>query len=158
MEKALRCTLPSGRFSKVEAARSKIMRAIPGRGTRSTELAFSMALARCGIGGWRFHPRGLPAKPDFYFPDTKLAVFVDGCFWHGCPRCGHVPTKNRRFWSLKLSLNKARDRRDNSRLRRAGIKVIRIWEHELSWPARQARLKRILKGLQMPPQADKAAR
>jgi DNA mismatch endonuclease (patch repair protein) len=157
MEKALKSTLPSGRFSKVEAARSRIMRAIPSRGARSTERAFSMALARGGIGGWRIHPAGLPAKPDFYFPDAKLAIFVDGCFWHGCPRCGHVPARNHPFWSLKLALNKVRDRRDNSRLRQAGIKVIRIWEHELSSSGRQARLRRILKVLRMPPQPDRAA-
>jgi len=157
MEKALKNTLPSGRFRTVEPVRSKIMSAIPGRGARSTERAFSMALARGGIGGWRVHPAGLPAKPDFYFPDIRLAIFVDGCFWHGCPRCGHVPTKNRPFWSLKLALNKARDRRDNSRLRRAGIKVIRIWEHELRSPARQARLRRILKVLRMSPPTGKAA-
>jgi len=70
-------------------------------------------------------------KPDFVFPKSKLAVFVDGCFWHGCPRHFIRPRGNAAFWRKKIAANKARDRLVNRTLRRQGWKVLRIWEHEL---------------------------
>jgi DNA mismatch endonuclease (patch repair protein) len=70
-------------------------------------------------------------KPDYVFRKARLALFVDGCFWHGCPRHATRPANNRTFWKKKLAGNKTRDQVVNRALRRAGWRVIRIWEHEL---------------------------
>lgn len=70
-------------------------------------------------------------KPDFVFQKPKVALFVDGCFWHGCPRHGTKPKTNAKFWRNKIATNQARDRRVNSALRKRGWSVVRIWEHEL---------------------------
>jgi DNA mismatch endonuclease (patch repair protein) len=83
-------------------------------------------------------------KPDFVFPKFKLAVFVDGCFWHGCPKHATKPENNRAYWKRKLSANKTRDRLVNQTLRRAGWRVLRIWEHELA-KKNEARLVKRLK-------------
>jgi DNA mismatch endonuclease, patch repair protein len=86
-------------------------------------------------------------KPDFVFPEVRLAVFVDGCFWHACPLHAAIPTTNRLFWQRKLCKNKERDRLVRRRLRTSGWRVIRIWQHELRWPDKVARrLKRALIG------------
>jgi DNA mismatch endonuclease (patch repair protein) len=71
-------------------------------------------------------------KPDFVFPKLRLAVFVDGCFWHRCPRHAVKPKQNAAFWRRKISANKARDRLVSRTLRRQGWSVLRIWEHELA--------------------------
>jgi DNA mismatch endonuclease (patch repair protein) len=71
-------------------------------------------------------------KPDFVFPKLRLAVFVDGCFWHGCPLHATQPRNNAAFWRKKLTANQARDRKVNRALRAAGWRVWRIWEHELA--------------------------
>ena len=74
----------------------------------------------------------LPGTPDFYFEGKTLAVFVHGCFWHGCARCGRLPKSNRAFWISKITANRRRDIRDRRRLNRLGIRTVTIWEHELS--------------------------
>lgn len=90
-----------------------------------------MALVRVGTSGWFMHSEQI-GKPDFYFERQRLAVFVDGCFWHGCPKCGHTPKTNSRYWREKIEGNRRRDRRTNQILRHKGIRVLRFWEHELS--------------------------
>lgn len=120
--------------------RSEIMSRVKGRGNRSTEQAVARLLRTNGISGWRRHLAVL-GKPDFAFPTRKLAVFVDGCFWHGCPRCYEAPQQNDAFWRAKLAANRQRDRKVNRLLRALGWKVIRIWEHELV--REQAVLRRI---------------
>ena len=75
--------------------------------------------------------RLLWVRPDFVFRRARLAVFVDGCFWHGCPKHATQPKNNRAFWRRKLSTNKIRDRLVNQTLRRAGWRVVRIWECSL---------------------------
>jgi len=90
-----------------------------------------MMLVRAGISGWKMHARELPGNPDFCFPEAQVAVFVDGCFWHGCPRCGHIPKSNREYWTKKIDRNKDRDNRISLELRENGWQVVRIWEHEL---------------------------
>lgn len=131
MEKILKKKLPGGKFSNVPAARSKTMSAIRGRGNLSTEVAFRMALVRAAVGGWVLHPRDVAGKPDVFFPERFLAIFLDGCFWHGCPRCGHIPKTNRGFWKAKIERTKARDLRTRNKLRRDGISVLRFWEHDI---------------------------
>ena len=80
--------------------------------------------------GWR-RQLPLPGRPDFAFPKAKVAVFTDGCFWHGCPRCYTRPKSNRKFWDTKVIRNRERDREVSRGLRRKGWRVVRIWEHAL---------------------------
>jgi DNA mismatch endonuclease, patch repair protein len=103
------------------------MSRVRGRGNAVTELKMLSLLKQNKITGWRRH-LPLPGKPDFAFTKQKVAVFVDGCFWHGCPKCYTRPKTNRAFWDKKLEDNMARDKRVNRQLRREGRKVIRIWQ------------------------------
>jgi DNA mismatch endonuclease (patch repair protein) len=113
-----------------EKKRSKVMSLIPSKGNQATEQTLLALLKRNKITSWRRHLR-LPGKPDFAFPKQKVAVFVDGCFWHGCPKCYTRPKTNRKFWDKKRADNMARDRRVTRQLRGRGWKVIRIWQHVL---------------------------
>ena len=85
-------------------------------------------------------------RPDFVFRQVRLALFVDGCFWHGCPKHATQPKNNRVFWQRKFSANKKRDALVTRTLRRAGWRVLRVWEHTLRWatrkPQNEARLVR----------------
>lgn len=130
MEKRLKKFLENGTFTNVSEERSKYMSAIKGKHNRSTELTLRMALIRAGINGWKMHYK-LPGKPDFYFPQFKIAIFVDGCYWHGCPKCGHIPKTRSEYWKAKISRNIQRDKKNKKLLQNEGITVIRLWEHEL---------------------------
>jgi DNA mismatch endonuclease, patch repair protein len=110
--------------------RSRTMSRIRARGNRQTELELANCFRRASIRGWRRH-LNLPGRPDFSFPKDRLAIFVDGCFWHSCPRHSNMPATNREYWENKLAANKARDRLVNCMLRERGWRVVRIWEHEL---------------------------
>lgn len=103
------------------------MARVRGRGNQSTEEKLARLFRRSSIKGWRRHLR-LPGTPDFAFPDNRVVVFVDGCFWHGCPKHATYPTIRRAFWQKKFADNKARDLRVNRRLRQLGWRVVRIWE------------------------------
>jgi len=107
------------------------MKAVRGKGNRTTEVRFRAALISNGISGWRLNFRALRGSPDIYFPLEKLAVFLDGCFWHGCEYCGHFPQKNREFWRAKIVRNRERDAHNSGLLRRQGISVLRFWEHDI---------------------------
>lgn len=120
--------------------RSEVMARIRSRGNRDTELALAVLLRAAGLTGWRRHvslrsaaggARKFAVRPDFVFRRERVAVFVDGCFWHGCPRHGTQPRGNAAFWRRKLAGNRERDRRVTRTLRRLGWRVVRIWEHEL---------------------------
>ena len=109
--------------------RSEVMSRIRGSGNLSTELRLIKLLRANGLSGWRRkHP--LPGKPDFVFPEPGLCVFVDGCFWHGCPDHSSRPKTNARYWSDKVQINYRRDRQTDDLLKGAGWTVVRIWEHE----------------------------
>ncbi len=111
--------------------RSVLMAKVRGRGNKSTEIALARLFRRAKISGWRRHLR-LVGIPDFAFPLLRLAVFVDGCFWHGCPHCRrNAPSTNRSFWHEKIAANRGRDREVRRLLHRSGWTVLRIWEHEL---------------------------
>jgi DNA mismatch endonuclease (patch repair protein) len=114
-------------FSKKE--RSRIMSGIRSTRNRSTEQAFIGFLKKFQIKGWRRH-YSLPGNPDFTFPGTRVAVFVDGCFWHQCSKCydGHLPKQNTEYWLPKLARNKRRDLRNNKSLRSLGWHVYRVRE------------------------------
>lgn len=132
MERKLKRKLKKGVFSNVPPLRSKIMGAIRGKNNKSTELKLRMALVKAGIKGWVLHPSDIFGKPDIFFVKEKLAIFVDGCFWHGCKSCGHIPKTRSAFWRAKIERNQARATLVKSNLRRQSIKVLRIWEHALS--------------------------
>lgn len=131
MEKVLLKKLKDGKFGNVSPARSKTMSAIRGRGNKATEIRLRFMLVRAGIRGWELHSKGIVGNPDFFFPAHRIAVFVDGCFWHGCPICGHVPKTNTDFWKAKIQRNRSRDHENTKKLKKLGIRVVRYWEHEL---------------------------
>lgn len=87
---------------------------------------------RSGVSGWKLgHESGLTGRPDVVFVRARLAIFLDGCFWHGCQRCRSIPTTNRVFWLNKIQKNRKRDKKVRRMLRAKGWKVMRVWEHEL---------------------------
>jgi len=131
MERYLRERLGSSEFEGVHAMRSRTMSAIRGKGNKTTELIIRMALVRAGVSGWEMHPPDIKGKPDFYFRTKRVAVFVDGCFWHGCERCGHTPRTRSEFWKAKFERNQARDLATGTVLKNMRIDVLRIWEHRL---------------------------
>jgi len=103
------------------------------------------ALVDAGIKGWIKHPRHVVGRPDFWFGHSRTALFVDGCFWHACPRCGRLPKTNVDFWREKIDANRRRDQRVRRALRGQGNHVLRVWEHELAdekWLARVTRFLR----------------
>ena len=154
-----------------KAKRSEVMSRIRSRGNKNTEVALAKLFRRNKITGWRRQvnltvgrrrrkethsfkkkparvssPRLLRVRPDFIFRQVRLALFVDGCFWHGCPKHGTQPKGNRVFWKNKFTRNIARDILVTKTLRRSGWCVLRIWEHTLQWatkkPQNEARLLR----------------
>lgn len=127
------------------AKRSDVMSKIRSRGNRSTDRRFAAILRAHGISGWRMHPDTILGCPDFYFPAARIAVFVDGCFWHACRKCFQMPVSNRGFWAAKIAKNTRRDRVVTRALRKEGVKVVRIWEHDLR--LRTQRLRAVIDGL-----------
>lgn len=119
--------------------RSRNMASIRSKGNATTERAFLQLLREAGISGWRRHV-DLPGRPDFIFRSHRLAVFIDGCFWHGCPRCYRPPDDNKRYWRAKVLSNRSRDRRRTRELRSLQWQVMRIWEHSLKSPAQRRRV------------------
>ena len=116
-------------FSKEK--RSAVMSRIRSKGNAATELRMMALMREHGIKGWRRNSV-LPGRPDFVFPGRRVAVFVDGCFWHGCPKHGTQPKQNAEFWERKLAANRKRDRLVGRELRGRGWRVVRIWEHDLA--------------------------
>ena len=131
MEQALRRQLKNGRFENLNAQRSRLMSAVKGTGNKTTERRLRAALAQASIVGWRLHLGSILGRPDFFFSNRRLAVFVDGCFWHACPHCGHVPKNNSAYWQTKLNRNRERDRQTTQSLTAEGYRVLRFWEHEV---------------------------
>lgn len=111
--------------------RSEVMSLIRSRGNKRTELKMVFLLRKAHLSGWRRH-LPLPGRPDFAYCKYKIAIFVDGCFWHGCPRCYRAPKNRADYWRNKMKNNKLRDRRVSRQLRNLGWRVFRIWEHEIA--------------------------
>ena len=128
------------------AKRSQIMSCVRGSGNRATELRMIELFRKYGIRGWRRNV-SLSGRPDFVFQKNRLALFTDGCFWHGCPKHGSTPQRNYNFWKRKLAGNKARDRDATKLLRSLGWRVIRIWQHELGRRNERAIIRRIRSAL-----------
>jgi DNA mismatch endonuclease Vsr len=98
----------------------------------SPELRLRSALHRAGLRFRKDHPIPTDARtvrPDIVFTAARLAVFIDGCFWHQCPDHGHMPKSNQGYWLPKLQANRERDARTDRALRDAGWAVLRVWEH-----------------------------
>lgn len=125
--------------------RSRNMSSIRSTDNATTERAFLTLLRESRIIGWRRH-LDLPGRPDFTFRSKHVTVFIDGCFWHGCPRCGHIPKTNARYWRNKILRNKKRDAFVRRRLRSMGFSVLRVWECELKRSPR-ACLARIVRAI-----------
>jgi DNA mismatch endonuclease (patch repair protein) len=111
--------------------RSEIMAAVHNHGNRTTEKHLRDLLLSSEVSGWRENAKDIFGKPDFVFDNEKVAVFVDGCFWHGCTKHKYLPRTNTEYWANKIVVNVARDQRVHRKLRRQGWHVIRIWEHDL---------------------------
>ena len=79
----------------------------------------------------RYQPTGIPERPDFANKSKKIALFIDGCFWHKCPRCYKPPKSNKKYWKAKVERNTKRDRYVNRKMKKEGWKVIRFWEHQV---------------------------
>lgn len=122
--------------------RSKIMASIRSKGNQTTEVLLGKLLWAAGLRGYRKHWR-VVGRPDFAWPRRKIAVFVDGCFWHGC-KCKHLPRSNAAFWKSKIETNRARDRRNTQLLRREGWKIVRIWECCVQNTSTLQRIKKLL--------------
>ena len=129
--------------------RSFVMSKIRSAGNRDTELRMITLFKAAGISHWRRNV-ALFGRPDFAFPRERIAVFVDGCFWHRHPRCkfAYTPKSRTEFWLRKFDSNVARDRLVTRNLRKAGWRIIRVWECELT-PQKSirpiARIERALK-------------
>ena len=111
-------------------ARSKRMSLIRSSGNKSTEVHMIGILRWNGIKGWRRHSP-LLGKPDFVFAKERLCLFVDGCFWHGCPHCYKPPKSNQKYWREKIRRNRRRDKAVAYKLRKLGYSVARVWECRL---------------------------
>lgn len=120
-------------FTKVQ--RSMVMSRIRGRDNATTEMRMVRLLRAAKVTGWRRHSR-MFGKPDFVFQKAKVALFVDGCFWHGCARCYRAPKSSAAFWRAKIQRNMRRDSNVSRELRKCGWKVFRVRECQLKAPAR----------------------
>ena len=98
-----------------------------------------MLLVRNRLSGWHLQPKEILGRPDFAFGREHIAIFVDGCFWHGCPKCNKRSSSNQSFWDEKVRRNRERDKCQRTRLRREGWRVLSIWEHELRRPVKVLR-------------------
>lgn len=131
-------------FSKRK--RSAVMSLIRGAGNKDTELRLIAIFRANKISGWR-RRHLLTGKPDFVFAREKVVVFVDGCFWHGCPTHATWPKQNAEFWRTKILGNQRRDRAVNRLLKKAGWRVLRIWEHALTRKHEVRTVRRIIAAL-----------
>lgn len=122
---------------------SRRMSAIRSRGNATTELKMMRILRAQGLSGWRRHASIL-GKPDFCWSNEKVALFVDGCFWHGCPRCRKIPRNYGSYWPARIATNKRRDEVVTKQLRREGWRVVRVWECRVSAEGSLSRITRAL--------------
>lgn len=106
------------------------MRSIRSNGTKP-ETLMRLALVRYKLQGWQMNNSELPGKPDFIFSQQKLAIFVDGCFWHGCKHCYRRPKSNKSYWDAKLLSNRKHDIKSKKKLLSRGWRILRLWEHEV---------------------------
>ena len=121
------------------------MQAVKGKGTKLERRLWAM-LAGMGLKGWKKNVGTIAGKPDVVFTNQRIVVFMDGCFWHGCPYCCRkLPKTNRGYWEKKIERNVELAQLHNEQLQRDGWTVVRIWEHEMADTAQvRARILRAL--------------
>ena len=109
---------------------SKVMSSIKGKNTKP-ELLFRKLLYQSGLRGYRINYAKLPGKPDIVFTKKKIAIFINGCYWHGCNICGwKTPKHNPDYWINKIEKNRSRDAVKKKLLEDFGFEVIVVWEHD----------------------------
>lgn len=122
-------------FPNPEPTSDAVRKSMKGNRASNTkpELELRRLLRDAGYPGYRIHWRKAPGRPDIAYPGRKIAIFVNGCYWHRCPHC-HPPTPkaHSEFWERKFELNRERDARKTAELEAAGWRVITIWECELA--------------------------
>lgn len=130
--------------------RRQIMSAVRQKDTQP-ELRLRRALYKAGVRGWRCHYKRAPGKPDLAWPQRKVAVFVDGAFWHGHPS-RHKPGRSGPYWDNKIARNVQRDREVDERLAGLGWLAMRLWDFEVtrSLPASVARVEQLLEARPRP--------
>lgn len=111
--------------------RSYCMSQIRGKNTKP-EIELALIVRPLGL-RLRRHQK-LPGRPDLASRKRKIAIFIDGCFWHKCPKHYQAPKSNSAFWETKIESNVLRDRKADKNLRKLGFSVVRLWEHEISQP------------------------
>lgn len=110
---------------------SRVMSAIRAKNTKP-EIALRKALSSVGVKGYRLHPKNVIGKPDICFIHSKIAIFVNGCYWHRCPYCKpSFPKSHLKFWKEKFERNKKRDNIKNRRLRLEGWRICTVWECQI---------------------------
>ncbi|MBI5412049.1 very short patch repair endonuclease [Candidatus Peregrinibacteria bacterium] len=109
--------------------RSRCMSQVKGKNTK-LEIIFRRFIWKKGLSGYRLHAK-LPGRPDLFFGPKRVAVFIDGCFWHKCPVCFKSPKTNKKFWNAKMRQNIERDLNSDIKLKEMGIEPIRFWGHEI---------------------------
>lgn len=114
--------------------RSRVMAAVHSTGTKLEQRLIAV-LEDCGITDFVCNEKSLPGKPDIAFINAKVAIFLDSCFWHGCPKHLRRPSSNDTYWRAKIDNNVKRDLRNRAKLRGMGWSVLRVWEHDLEKPA-----------------------
>lgn len=107
------------------------MAAVHSEGTKLEQKLIAI-LEDSGITNFVRNEKSLPGKPDIAFMDTMVAIFLDSCFWHGCPKHLRRPSSNDTYWRAKIDNNVKRDLRHRAKLRRMGWSVMRVWEHDLT--------------------------
>lgn len=146
-----------------QTKRSEVMSLIRSQGNMATELRLVKLMREHRITGWRrqvvllVRPSTtgrIKVRPDFVFRRERVAVFVDGCYWHGCPRHYRRPKSNRKFWDAKIERNQTRDRLVTRAMRKAGWKVLRIWECALTKNKAGRALSRLRRALGKVPAAS----
>jgi len=126
--------------------RSWIVSRVKGKNTKP-EMVFRKELRAQGLTEYRLHPKTLPGRPGVYVTSKKLAIFINGCFWHRCPYCKpSVPKTHKAFWSKKFAANMARNKRKRTKLKKLGIKLVVFWECQIkkNAPKLVARLSKVL--------------
>jgi DNA mismatch endonuclease, patch repair protein len=127
-----------------EALRRPTMQAVKSKNAKLEMIV--RRLLHAAAYRYRLHDNTLPGKPDLVFPGRRAVIFVHGCFWHGhdCKRGARMPATNRQYWSAKISRNKQRDAEHIHAIRKAGWRVLTVWECETKLPSLMKRMTRFL--------------
>lgn len=132
----------------MNAAVSKTMKGNKKEDTKP-ELIIRRRLREAGYTGYRLHWKNAPGHPDICFPGRKIAIFINGCFWHSCPRCNiPIPSHNNAYWMQKLEHNKKRDLEELNQLNSEGWTTIVLWECDIKGDDGQATTQQVIKLLE----------